>query len=184
MENTTPDNALVQRARDGDTAAFGLLVARHEAGVRGIIRGMVDEAEADDLAQDVFIKLFKSLGRFQGDAALSTYLGRIAINTALDAIKQRKRRRLSFWVSTDDDQPRQLPDSSQSPERADLQDALRLALARLTPDYRSVVVLRLVEGYSVAETAQMLGIPNGTVASRLSRAQHELKTYLQPILQP
>lgn len=150
--------------------------------MRGIIRGMVGDEDADDLAQEVFLKLYKSLHQFNGDAALSTYLGRIAINTTLDAIQRKKRKHRFAWFSTDDDPSRQLPDHSQSPERADLRDAIRHALARLTPDSRAVVVLRLVEGYSVAETAQILSVPNGTVASRLSRAQQELKTYLQPIL--
>ncbi len=73
-------------------------------------------------------------------------------------------------------------DHSQSPERAELQDVLRSALGRISEEYRAVVVLRLVEGYSVSETADLLQIPMGTVASRLSRAQRELQQYLKPIL--
>ena len=118
--------------------------------------------------------------QFAGNAKLSTYLGRIAINTALTALDKRKRRPAA--MGTDDLRLVHRADPSQSPERQELQDALKQALDRLSEEYRAVVVLRLVEGYSVSETAELLQIPMGTVASRLSRAQKELQQYLKPIL--
>lgn len=141
---------------------------------------MVGPNEAEDIAQEVFVKFYRALDKFAGKAKLSTYLGRIAINTALTALEKRKRR--PTYLGSDDVQLLQQADRSQSPERTELQDALRQALAQLSKDYRAVVVLRLVEGYSVSETAALLQVPMGTVASRLSRAQKELQRYLKPIL--
>jgi RNA polymerase sigma-70 factor, ECF subfamily len=177
------DDILLQKARTGDEQAFGRLVGRYEATVRGIVRGVLGTDDgADDVAQEVFVKFYRSLDNFKGDAKLSTYLGRIAINTALTAVAKRKRRRWLAGGDADTEVNRTQADHSQAPERADLRDALQKALSRLSEDYRTVVVLRLVEGYSVAETASILDLPLGTVASRLSRAQQELKNYLQPIL--
>lgn len=180
MEASLHDDILIQRARKGDQTAFRMLVERYEASVRGIVSGMVGSAQAEDIAQEVFLKFYRSMHQFAGNAKLSTYLGRIAINTALTALDKRKRRPAA--MGTDDLRLVHRADPSQSPERQELQDALKQALDRLSEEYRAVVVLRLVEGYSVSETAELLQIPMGTVASRLSRAQKELQQYLKPIL--
>ncbi|WP_367391950.1 RNA polymerase sigma factor [Lewinella sp. LCG006] len=182
MTATFYDDVLLAKARKGDTRAFGLLVERHEATVRGIIGGMLGTEEVDDVAQEVFMKFYRALENFQGDAALGTYLGRIAINTSLTAIAKRKKRRWLPWSKLEEYNAAEQADSSQSPDRADLRDTLQAALRQLHEDQRAVVVLRLVEGYSVSETAKMLDVPMGTVASRLSRAQKELQQILKPIL--
>jgi RNA polymerase sigma-70 factor (ECF subfamily) len=122
------------------------------------------------------------LTNFQGNAALATYLGRIAINTSLNAITKRKKRRWLPWNKLEEYQASEQIDRAQAPERADLQEALQLAIQQLPEDQRAVIVLRLVEGYSVVEAAKMLKVPEGTVASRLSRAQKALRKFLQPIL--
>jgi RNA polymerase sigma factor (sigma-70 family) len=84
------DDILLQKARTGDEQAFGRLVGRYEATVRGIVRGVLGTDDgADDVAQEVFVKFYRSLDNFKGDAKLSTYLGRIAINTALTAVAKR-----------------------------------------------------------------------------------------------
>lgn len=180
MEASLHDNLLIKRARRGDQRAFRQLVERYESMVRGIIGGMLGPSEVEDVAQDVFIKFYRALGKYAGNAKLSTYLGRIAINTALTALEKRKKRPNS--IDTDHPALLKQADRSQSPERTELQDALQLALGRLSEEYRAVVVLRLVQGYSVSETAALLQVPMGTVASRLSRAQKELQQYLKPIL--
>lgn len=180
MEATLRDDILLQRARNGSQEAFRLIVERHEATVRGIVGGMVGPDEAEDIAQEVFVKFYRAIDKFVGKAKLSTYLGRIAINTALTALDKRKRQ--PTYLGTEDTQMLRQADRSQSPERTELKDALQQALARLSEEYRAVVVLRLVEGYSVSETAELLQVPMGTVASRLSRAQKELQRYLKPIL--
>ena len=114
---------------------------------------------------------------------MSTYLGRMAINLSLNALQRKKRRRWLSLVRDDgSDIPYDRADGNSDPSRVELRDVLQQALAKLSPDFRSVVVLRLIEGYSVQETAEMLQLPMGTVASRLSRAQKELQKYLKPIL--
>lgn len=182
MIATLHDDVLLAKARKGDTRAFGLLVERHEASVRGIIGGMLGPEEVDDAAQEVFMKFYRALDNFQGDSGLGTYLGRIAINTALTALAKRKKRRWLPWSKLEEYNAAEQVDTSQLPERADLRDTLQLALRQLPEDQRAVVVLRLVEGYSVSETAKMLDVPMGTVASRLSRAQQALQQILKPIL--
>ena len=93
-----------------------------------------------------------------------------------------KKRRWLPWSKLEEYNAAEQADTSQSPERADLRDTLQTALRQLPEDQRAVVVLRLVEGYSVSETAKMLDVPMGTVASRLSRAQQALQQILKPIL--
>ena len=150
--------------------------------MRGIIRGMLGTEGVDDVAQDVFLRFYRSLENFKGDSALGTYLGRIAINTSLNAIAKRKQRRWLPWTTLEEFQAKAQIDPAQSPERADLRETLQLALSHLPEEQRAVVVLRLIEGYSVSETAAMLNVAEGTVASRLSRAQRALRTFLQPLL--
>lgn len=183
MESTS-DEHLVQLARQGDERAFGRLVQRHERQVRGIVQNMLgDTDEAKDAAQEVFLRFYRALDNFRGDANLSTYLGRIAINVALTHSERRKRRRWLSWGAAEANAliP-ETADQSHDPARAELRDALRHALGRLEPDFRAVVVLRLVEGYSVKETADMLKLPTGTVASRLSRAQRQLRETLKGVM--
>lgn len=180
---SSSDDTLLQAARQGDQRAFEALVQRYEAQVRGIVGGMVGpNAEVDDIAQEVFIRFYRALGNFEGESQLGTYLGRIAINTTLTALEKQKRNRWLPWPAADASAYQDRADNSQDPERGDLRDSLRQALSQLSSEYRAVVVLRLVEGFSVRETADMLGIPIGTVASRLARAQRQLQQWLAPLL--
>jgi RNA polymerase sigma-70 factor (ECF subfamily) len=179
---TVSDDTLLQRARQGDQRAFAALVERYETTVRGIIHGMLGgDNEADDIAQEVFIRFYRSLDQFRGQSQLGTYLGRIAINTALTALEKRKKRRWLAWDQWAGTSKWEQADHHADPGRGELRDSLNKALARLSPDHRAVVVLRLVEGFSVAETAAMLQLPPGTVASRLARAQQQLRTLLTDV---
>jgi RNA polymerase sigma-70 factor (ECF subfamily) len=173
------DIELIALSRKGNMLAFRQLVERHEAQVKSTVVGMLgDTPEAEDVGQEVFIRFFKALGNFRDEAALSTYLTRIAINLSLNELKKRKRK-LSWLGGLKKDSPAfEMADASEDPERADLKDLLRKALKTLDADFRAVVVLRLIDGYSVRETAEILNLPEGTVASRLARAQKKLKTIL------
>ena len=117
--------------------------------------------------------------KFRFESKLSTYLTRVAINLSLNELKRRKRM-FSLFSRSDDDYSFQLSDPSMSPERHDIQNAIEYGLKKLDPDFRSVIVLRLVQGYSVKETSDILGIPIGTVASRLARAQEKLTKIIKP----
>lgn len=178
-----PTNDCIQGAKRGDTEAFRLLVEQHQGQVRATVRSMLGPVpEADDVAQEVFIRLYKALPEFRGEAQLSTYLSRIAINLCLNELKRRKRKGRWLTFTRSDGPELQVEDTSARPERQDLQDALQQAMQRLDPDFRTVVTLRLVEGYSVKETAEILGLPKGTIASRLARAQQKLRSILEPWL--
>ncbi|MCB0550758.1 MAG: sigma-70 family RNA polymerase sigma factor [Phaeodactylibacter sp.] len=174
----SPD--VLERARQGDQAAFRQLVEEHEALVRSTVAGMLgDTGETDDVAQEVFIRFYKALKDFRGDAQIGTYLCRIAINLSINELKSRRRR--SRWLSVAGTAERGLSaeDNSMDPARQDMRDALRKALQLLEPDFRAVVVLRLIDGYSVKETAEILNLPQGTVASRLARGQQKLREILE-----
>ncbi|TXB64465.1 RNA polymerase sigma factor [Phaeodactylibacter luteus] len=160
----------IEQARKGDERAFRLLVEHFMAPVLGVTARMLGEGpEAEDMAQEVFVRLFESLGQFRGEASLGTYLHRIAVNLCLNELKRKQRRqRWITWLG-----PAVADTAADTPPEG-LADALQQALLELSPDARAVVVLRLVEGYPVKETAEMLGIPEGTVASRLARAQQKM----------
>ncbi len=172
------DQVLIDRARAGDEGAFRDLVERYESRVAATVIGMLGPGdEAEDVGQETFIRLYRSLERFRGESSLGTYLTRIAINLSLTALKKRKRR-ISRFVSQDETE-RDLPEASWDPrgelERKDDVLRVREAVARLAPDHRTVVVLRMIDGYSTREAAEILGIPVGTVMSRLARAMERLE---------
>ncbi|MEZ5040789.1 MAG: sigma-70 family RNA polymerase sigma factor [Saprospiraceae bacterium] len=174
------DTELITAASEGDDNAFRLLVERYQNQVNATVIGMLGNVtEADDVAQGVFIRFYQSLDKFRGESGLGTYLTRIAINLSLNELKRRQRRFQRFFSFQKSEKPIDLPDRSETPERLDDRDLIANALQQLEPDFRSIVVLRLVDGYSVKETAEMLDLPMGTVASRLARAQLKLKTILK-----
>jgi RNA polymerase sigma-70 factor (ECF subfamily) len=172
------DQVLIGRARAGDEGAFRDLVERYEPRVAATVVGMLGAGdEAEDVGQEAFIRLYRSLDRFRGESSLGTYLTRIAINLSLTALKKRKRR-ISRFVSQDQTE-RGLPEASWDPrgelERTDDIRRVREAVARLAPNHRAVVVLRMIDGYSTREAAEILGVPAGTVMSRLARAMERLE---------
>ena len=176
---------LVSKAKAGDSSAFRQLVLRHELQVRTTVIGMLgDTAEAEDVAQEVFIRFFRALKSFRGEAGLATYLTRIAINLSLNEVKrrQRKNRILSPFSFGKGEQQIDIEDSAADPSRLDTKELVHKALLKLEPDFRSVIVLRMLDGYSVKETAEILQLPQGTIASRLARAQKKLKEILSKLL--
>jgi RNA polymerase sigma-70 factor (ECF subfamily) len=176
-------NDCIERAKRGDARAFRVLVEQHQGQVRATVRSMLGAVpEADDVAQEVFIRLHQALPGFRGDAKLSTYLSRIAINLSLNELKKRKRKGRWLTFSRSDGPELQVEDTAARPERQDLHDTLQRAMQQLDPEFRAVVTLRLVEGYSVKEAADILGLPQGTIASRLARAQQKLRSILEPWL--
>lgn len=173
------DQQLIQKSKAGDVAAFKELVQRHEGKVAGVVKSMLGStAEAEDVGQEVFIKFYESLDKFRGDSMVSTYLVRIAINLSLNELKKRKRHR-SRYLGIEEGK-----NEKANEETMDLKELLVYELDRLDPDFKSVVTLRLVEGYSTEETSQLLKIPLGTVLSRLARAQQKLRLALSKKLKP
>ncbi len=177
------DRDLIEQVKDGDHQAFEELVKRYEARVAATVFGMLGHCQtAEDVGQEVFIRLFKYIKSFRDDASLATYLTRIAINLCLTELNRRKRRLLIFGGS-DDEVERVHIDPDDTIERAEDKKLVHDALQELDPDFRAVAVLRLIEGYSTRETAEMLDLPLGTVLSRLSRAQKKLKNLLAPYIE-
>ncbi|HLA64806.1 MAG TPA: RNA polymerase sigma factor [Rhodothermales bacterium] len=173
------DDVLVGRARGGDRRAAHALVERYEGRVAATVVGMLGPGpEAEDVGQEVFVRFFGALDHFRGDAAVGTYLTRIAINQSLKALKKRQGF-LRRFVRPADPNTFDAPDPDATPDHTlDARERAALvhrALDRLSPAHRAVVVLRMLDGQSTRETAAALGVPEGTVMSRLARALHELE---------
>lgn len=174
------DDQLLEGARKGDNAAFQQIVERYESLVAGTVVGMLGNTqEAEDVAQEVFIRFYKSMQQFRGDSALGTYLTRIAINLSLNALKKQKRKNLFSLFSSNQKHPElSIPDTGINQDQKETQAMVQRALLELEEEFRSVIVLRMIDGYSTKETAKILELPLGTVLSRLSRAQKKLKEVL------
>lgn len=172
---------LLARARSGDHAAFRSLVERYEPTVSGTVQGMLGPGpEAEDVGQETFIRFYRALDSFREESSLKTYLTRIAINLSLNALKRRRRLRDRFVRSDESDfvEPTWNAEGEIDAEERAL--VVRKAIDRLDPKHRAVVVLRMINGYSTRETAELLGVPQGTVLSRLSRGMQRLETLLKP----
>ena len=179
------DQAYVDRAKKGDRKAFRVLVDKYQEQVATTVVSMLGvSAEVDDVVQEVFIKCYQSLGQFRGESSFRTYIKRIAINKSLDVLRRRKRF-LGRFLSRDDEN-KQVPepaiDSDHYYESAERSRLVHSAIQELAPNHRAVIVLRMIEGFSTEETAEMLDLPYGTVLSRLSRAQKKLKDILMPLM--
>ena len=165
------DDALVRRARAGDREAFGLLAERHQAAVYRVVRGIVgDAAEAEDVAQEVFLKAFGALGRFRGESGFFTWIYRIAVNEALRAARKRR-----SPATLDEGMPVEAPPVPQPDEDGPSLALLERLLRKLPEEFRAIVVLRDLEGLPYKDVAEALEIPIGTVMSRLFRARRELR---------
>jgi RNA polymerase sigma-70 factor (ECF subfamily) len=174
------DEELVQAARDGDEDAFRELVERFEPVVAATVIGMLgDCAEAEDVGQETFIRFYRGLKSFRGESSVKTYLTRIAMNLSLNELKRRKKRRLRFTEKPVEDH-RGIVDRRRGPGEDVDKELVWMAIGQLDQKFRSVVVLRLIDGYSTGETAEILGLPAGTVLSRLARGQKKLKEILEP----
>ena len=173
----TSDTELIALVCTGRLEAFRGLVERYERQIAATVIGMLGPgAEAQDVGQEVFVRFYRNLDRFRGEAQVGTYITRIAMNLSYNAIKRRRKERER--VAGSDRVLADLVDTKDStgvgPEREDV----RRAILKLDAKFRSVVVLRLIQGYTTAETARILGVPLGTVLSRLSRAQRTLAELL------
>ncbi len=177
------DQSLIRGALDGDQEAFKELVKKYESLVAATVIGMLGPGpEAEDVGQETFIRFYKAMKGFRGDSAVGTYLTRIAINLCLNEIKRRGRRRRLF-TSGGEEKMESLADNPRVERRDEAARLVHQGLRRLPAKYRSVIVLRMVDGYTTQETAEVLGLPQGTVLSRLARALKKLREILTPFYQ-
>jgi len=183
----TSEMALVQAAKKGNLEAFSELVKRYDRNIFRIAQHIThNEEDAQDVVQDAFLKAYQNLEQFQGNSKFYTWLVRIAVNEALMKLR---RRRSDKTVSIDEDvetedgsMPREVADWSPNPEQlygqSELSDILKKTIQGLPPGFRTVFVLRDVEGLSTEETAEMLSLSIPAVKSRLLRARLQLRERL------
>lgn len=180
------DATLIERARDGDAAAFRMLVERYAPRIAPTVIHMLGVgAEADEIGQEVFVRFYQALGQFRGETSLEGYLHRIAVNLSLNALKLMKRwhQRFISWEAVSPYLAEPLDEAEPALEAREHVALVHHAIQRLRPKLRAVAVLRLIQEHSTRETADLLNIPVGTVLSRLSRAQAQLRTMLKPYLE-
>lgn len=189
--NEPSDAVLVSRAQKGDYAAFDILVTRHRGKVYAMIVNMIhNDADAWDLAQDTFIKVWKALPKFENRSKFSTWMFRITHNVVYDWTRKRK---LRFEGELDDQlldankidsSARTAPATPARPDEVIGQHERRAeiekALSTLSPEHREVILLREVQGMDYAEIAEVMESTKGTVMSRLFYARKKLQTLLKP----
>jgi len=177
------DLGLVAAARSGDLEAFGELVRRYQDRLCATLHRLTGRPEdARDLVQDAFLRAYQKLGRFHGESGFYTWIYRIAVNLALS---DRRRGKGSIRISLDGIDPADpsgVIDPSGPLETAERDALIHSALQALPPDHRAVVVMKDLDGLRYEEIAKMLGVPVGTVRSRLHRARAELRERLGPLL--
>ena len=180
------DRRLIAEVLAGRTQAFGELVKRYQNRLYNVAVRVVDNPDdAADVVQDVFVNAYQSLGSFKGDSEFFTWLYRIAFNTAI-SFKRRKRATVSLEGRRDRDPALEPMDRSPDVapeaaiERTEDERVLAEAMAKLSAEHRTVLVLKDIDGLKYEEIADVMGVPIGTVRSRLHRARLELRNLLDP----
>jgi len=179
------ERQLVRRAQKGDKGAFEVLVAKHQHRVFAVARGILKRQEdVEDIAQQVFVKAYFSLKRFDQRAAFSTWLYKITVNECWDLLRKRKARPLIYEADFSEEQSRQFSASEQraqtgpdTSERMAMRQRLESMLAQLDERDRAMLILKEVEGFSVEEIADSLGLNANTVKVRLFRARRRVVEY-------
>jgi RNA polymerase sigma-70 factor (ECF subfamily) len=190
MTAEASDASLVRRVQHGDRGAFDLLVLKYQHKVvKLVLRYVRNQAEAEDIAQDAFIKAYRALANFRGDSAFYTWLYRIAINTAKNAVSSRGRQMLPLETQGEDgddgvDLQTRLQETA-TPEALamtdEIRDTVNAAIASLPEDLRTAIVLRELDGLSYEEIAAAMACPVGTVRSRIFRAREAIDAKLRNV---
>ncbi len=178
----TQEGALVRRAQAGEEAAFREIVERYQSKVFSIIHGIVRQRnDVEDIAQQVFAKVFLSLRSFDFRSSLITWIYKITVNECFDYLRKRKVRKLVYESDLSEDEVRRVENSEpvidrQQPQDAKLarRDYLLKLLARVSEEERNLLMMKEVEGYSVEELAQMTGMNENTIKVKLFRARQKL----------
>ena len=184
------DLELVRRAQRSERGAFDLLVLKYQHKVIKLVARLLrDQAEAEDVAQEAFVKAYRALGSFRGDSAFYTWLYRIAVNTARNSIASRQRRPLDYEAELSESEQNNVAarlKHDDTPEATVLSEEIRQtvnsAIEHLPEDLRTAIVLREIEGLSYEEIAAAMDCPVGTVRSRIFRAREAIDRALQPLL--
>ena len=178
------EELLLQRAKDGDQAAFGELVTLYEKKVYALTLRMCKHPEdAAEAAQEAFLAAWQGLKFFRGEASFSTWLYRLASNACVDLLRRESRHRTAAGPSLDDEGVYlDVADSAPSPhaiaESNELKQQIEEGLRALSPEHREVLILREIHQLSYYEIAQALSLDSGTVKSRISRGRKQLRNFL------
>ncbi len=187
-----PDAELVQQCQAGDTAAFDQLVGRYRTRVFGMIYNMVhSEQDAWDLAQDSFLKAWKSIGRFRGQSSFYTWIYRIVMNVTIDWLRKKQVKgtgaEFDDAIQLKDINPasRTVPKADALPhermQHGEIQTRIDAAIAQLSPEHRAVILMKEIEDMQYHEIAETLGCSIGTVMSRLFYARKKLQNLLRDV---
>jgi RNA polymerase sigma-70 factor (ECF subfamily) len=181
------DRDLVDRARQGDAAAFGQLVRRHQQRIHRLAVHMLrDRAEAEDVTQETFIRAYQALARFDGRSEPYTWFYRITINLSLNTIRSRKTARTSGQSSDDprldallvEKRPSAMADPPGDAQRKQLYAALCEGVDELSDTLRTTLILVCIDGRSHEEASAILGAPEGTIAWRVHEARRKLRAFM------
>lgn len=184
------DENLVVRVQQGDKSAYDLLVVKYQHKIIQLVNRYVkDSSEAQDVAQEAFLKAYRALGNFRGESAFYTWLYRIAINTAKNYLMSRSRRSVDMQVDLQDAEEIEKAPQLQgieTPEshllNEEIVETIKTAIAKLPEEMRIAIMLREFEGMSYEEIAEAMDCPVGTVRSRIFRAREAIDNKLNPLL--
>jgi RNA polymerase sigma-70 factor, ECF subfamily len=182
---TMSDNELVEQIKGGDEEAFDVMMTRYRHRVYAVVYHVLwNPSDAEEVAQDVFVQVFRHINHFRGESSFFTWIYRIAMNQAISYARKRQRHR-HYTLPVDPVDLMALARTDHSAfdqgQQRKIQDLLQTALSRLHPKYRQVVILRELEGMDVEEVSAILKLPTGTIKSRLFRAHRLLRRYCQPL---
>jgi len=192
--STDSDLMLVERTVAGDQRAYGLLVAKYERRIQRLIGRMVRDVDlVEDIAQETFIRAYRALHQFRGDAQFYTWLYRIAVNTAKKSLMDMKRNPVitegALRAGADEDETSVMENeltSEETPETVlaakEIAATVNAAMEALPEDLRQAVTLREIEGLSYEDIAEVMGCPIGTVRSRIFRAREAISAKVKPLL--
>ena len=181
------EREIIEKVVAGDTEAFEALVLEHQNKVYSLALRMVgNEEDARDMAQEAFIRAFKSLAGFRGDSKFSVWIYRLTSNICIDFLRSRAKKRTVSMTWSDEEGGEagelEIPDETWSPaerlERSETRESVRRGLDSLSPQYREILLLREINGLSYDEISEALGIEPGTVKSRIFRARKKLCDFL------
>lgn len=188
------DRETITAIREGDSSAFDLLVQKYENRVfHHCLRMVGDREESTDLTQEVFLKVFRNIHKYEHGYAFYTWLYRITVNCCIDHFRNSKRKikkiplsQLDGRANSDNDRDQDIPDEKFGPElnvmNTELRDMLNTAVGNLSESLRSTIILKEIEGFSYAEISEISECSIGTVKSRMHRAREELRDVLTPYM--
>lgn len=194
VQTTDSDTLLVERTIAGDQKAFELLVIKYQRRIQRLIGRMVRDVDlVEDIAQDTFIRAYRALSQFRGEAQFYTWLYRIAVNTAKKALMDLKRNPTvseNSFKSADDDETSPVENeltTSETPEAVlaskEIAVMVNLAMDTLPEELRQAITLREIEGLSYEEISEIMSCPIGTVRSRIFRARETISQKIRPLLE-